>query len=175
MTPAPQVVIVMGVSGSGKTTLARLLAEAWQATFLDADDIHDDAAKARMAAGLPLTDAMRDPWVARIAAELTRRVAAGERVVLAFSGLRRRHRDRLRETGLPLRFLFLHGDKTLIATRMQARSGHYMPVSLLDSQFDTLEMPACETDVVTLAIDRPPPAVLRDALAAVRGGIAAVT
>ncbi|MDR6990281.1 gluconokinase, GntK/IdnK-type [Luteimonas sp. 3794] len=166
MTPAPQAVIAMGVSGSGKTTLARLLAEAWQATFLDADDIHDDAARARMAAGLPLTDAMRDPWVARIADELTRRVANGERVVLAFSGLRRRHRDRLRETGLPLRFLFLHGDKTLIAARMQARSGHYMPASLLDSQFETLEMPAGEADVVTLAIDRPPAEMLRDALAA---------
>ncbi|MDR7192022.1 gluconokinase [Luteimonas terrae] len=166
MTPAPQVVIAMGVSGSGKTTLARLLAEAWQATFLDADDIHDEAARARMAAGLPLTDAMRDPWVARIADELTRRVANGERVVLAFSGLRRRHRDRLRETGLSLRFLFLHGDKTLIAARMQARSGHYMPASLLDSQFETLEMPAGEADVVTLAIDRPPAEVLRDALAA---------
>lgn len=165
MTPAPQVVIAMGVSGSGKTTLARLLAEAWQATFLDADDIHDAAAKARMSAGLPLTDAMRDPWVARIADELTRYVANGERVVLAFSGLRRRHRDRLRATGLVLRFLFLHGDQALIAARMQARSGHYMPASLLDSQFETLEMPAGESDVVTLAIDRPPAGMLRDALA----------
>ncbi|WP_101926741.1 MULTISPECIES: gluconokinase [Luteimonas] len=165
MTATPQVVIVMGVSGSGKTTLARLLAEAWHATFLDADDIHDDAARARMAAGLPLTDAMRDPWVARIATELMTRVAAGERVVLAFSGLRRRHRDRLRDAGLSLRFLFLQGDKPLIATRMQARSGHYMPASLLDSQFEALEMPAGEDDVVTLAIDRPPAEVLRDALA----------
>ena len=166
MTPAPQVAVAMGVAGSGKTTLARLLAEAWQATFLDADDIHDDAAKARMATGLPLTDAMRDPWVARIAAELARRVAAGEHVVLAFSGLRRRHRDRLRDTGLSLRFLFLQGDRALVATRMQTRSGHYMPASLLDSQFDALELPAGEADVVTLAIDRPPAALLRDALAA---------
>ncbi len=166
MTPAPQVAVVMGVSGSGKTTLAGLLAEAWQATFLDADDIHDEAARIRMATGLPLTDAMRDPWVARIAVELARRVAAGERVVLAFSGLRRRHRDRLRDTGLSLRFLFLHGDKALIATRMQGRSGHYMPASLLDSQFETLEMPEGEADVVALAIDRPPADVLRGALAA---------
>lgn len=171
MTPAPQVVIVMGVSGSGKTTLARLLAEAWPGTFLDADDLHDDDARARMAAGLPLTDAMRDPWVARIAAELALRVAAGERVVLAFSGLRRRHRDRLRDTGLAPRFLFLQGDRALVATRMQARSGHYMPASLLDSQFDTLELPAGEADVATLAIDRPADAILRDALAVL--GVAA--
>lgn len=166
MTATPQVVIVMGVSGSGKTTLARLLAEAWHASFIDADDIHDDAARARMAAGLPLTDAMRDPWVVRIADELTARVANGERVVLAFSGLRRRHRERLRATGLPLRFLFLHGDQTLIAARMQARSGHYMPASLLDSQFEALEMPAGEADVVTLAIDQPPDDMLREALPA---------
>lgn len=171
MTLAPQVAIVMGVSGSGKTTLARLLAEAWPATFLDADDLHDDAARTRMATGLPLTDAMRDPWVARIAAGLARRVAAGERVVLAFSGLRRRHRDCLRDTGLSLRFLFLQGDQALIAARMQARSGHYMPASLLGSQFETLEMPAGEADVVALAIDQPPPVLLRDALAAL--GVAA--
>lgn len=164
MTVAPRVVIVMGVSGSGKTTLARLLADAWGATCLDADDLHDETARARMAAGLPLTDAMRDPWVARIADELTTRVAAGERVVLAFSGLRRRHRERLRATGLPLRFLFLHGDKALIAARMRARSGHYMPVSLLDSQLDTLEPPTGEADVATLAIDRAPAAMLREAL-----------
>ena len=162
---APQVVIVMGVSGSGKTTLARLLAREWQATFIDADDIHDAAARARMAAGLPLTDAMRDPWVARIADELLQRVAKGERVVLAFSGLRRRHRERLRATGLSLRVLFLHGDQALIAARMQVRIGHYMPASLLDSQFEALEMPLGEADVVTLAIDRPPADVLRDALA----------
>ena len=74
--------------------------------------------------------------------------------MLAFSGLRRHHRERLRATGLRLRFLFLHGDQTLIAARMQARSGHYMPTSLLDSQFEALEMPLGEADVVTLAIDR---------------------
>src|SRR5690606_15286339 len=108
-----RVAVVMGVSGSGKTTLARALAEAWPASFLDADDFHSDAARARMAGGQPLTDAMRRPWVERIAAELQRRVAAGERVALAFSGLRRRHRDMLREAGLPLRFLFLEGGREL--------------------------------------------------------------
>src|SRR5690606_29951464 len=88
-----RVVVLMGVSGSGKTTTARALAETWPAVFLDADDFHSEEARARMASGQPLTDAMRQPWVARIVAELQRRVAAGERVALAFSGLRRRHRD----------------------------------------------------------------------------------
>jgi gluconokinase len=161
-----RVVVVMGVSGSGKTTLAHALADAWPATFLDADDVHSLAAKARMAGGQPLTDRMRAPWVRRIALDLQRRVAAGERVVLAFSGLRRRHRDRLRTTGLPMKFLFLHGDAALIASRLQARRGHYMPASLLDSQFATLETPVDEADVVRIDAAEPPAVQLRLALAA---------
>ncbi|MGY1520890.1 gluconokinase [Luteimonas sp. A482] len=164
-----RVAVVMGVSGSGKTTTARALAEAWPAVSLDADDFHSDEACARMASGRPLTDAMRQPWVERIAAELQRRVGAGERVSLAFSGLRRRHRDMLREAGLPLCFLFLQGDRDLIAARMHARSGHYMPVSLLDSQFATLEVPSDEPDVHAIAIDAAPGSVLAQALAAVSG------
>src|SRR5690606_19646411 len=167
-----QVAVVMGVSGSGKTTVARALAEVWPGVFLDADDFHSDEARARMAGGQPLTDAMRQPWVERIATELQRRVAAGERVSLAFSGLRRRHRDMLREAGLPMRFLFLQGDRALIAARMQARSDHYMPVSLLDSQFATLEAPSGEPDVHAIAIDAAPATVLAQALAAVTAGAA---
>ena len=164
-----RVAVVMGVSGSGKTTVAQGLANAWSASFLDADDFHSEQARARMASGLPLTDGMRQPWVARIAAELQRRVEAGERVSLAFSGLRRVHRDMLRETGLPLRFLFLRGGRELIAARMQARSGHYMPVSLLGSQFDTLEDPSEEPDVRAVDIDALPSEVLMRALHAVGG------
>lgn len=161
-----RVAVVMGVSGSGKTTLARALAAAWPATFLDADDFHSDEAKARMASGQALTDDLRRPWVERISAELQRRVAAGERVALAFSGLRRRHRDMLREAGLPLRFVFLQGGRELIAARMRARSGHYMPVSLLDSQFEALESPRGEADVRAIAIDAVPARILEQALSA---------
>ncbi|WP_202845273.1 gluconokinase [Luteimonas saliphila] len=159
-----RVVVVMGVSGSGKTTLARALAAAWPATFLDADDFHSEEARAHMASGQALTDAMRQPWVDRIVGELQRRVAAGERVSLAFSGLRRRHREMLRQAGLPLRFLFLHGERELIAERMRARSGHYMPVSLLDSQFTALEPPRGEADVFALDIDVAPARMLEQAL-----------
>ena len=161
-----RVAVVMGVSGSGKTTLARALADAWEATFLDADDFHSDEARALMASGQPLTDEMRQPWAARIATDLQRRVADGARVSLAFSGLRRQHRDVLRATGLPLRFLFLRGEPALIGQRMRERSGHYMPVTLLDSQFATLEEPAGEDDVVMLPVDLPPDAQLRRALQA---------
>ena len=161
-----RVAVVMGVSGSGKTTVARALAEAWPAVFLDADDFHSEDARARMAAGQPLTDAMRVPWVGRVAAALGRHVAEGERVALAFSGLRRAHRDLLRATGLPMRFLFLRGDRELVAARMRARCGHYMPVSLLDSQFAALEPPRGEGDVHAIAIDAVPARILEQALAA---------
>lgn len=164
MSGTTRVAVVMGVSGSGKTTLTRALAHSWNATFLDADDFHSDEAKAHMASGQPLTDAMRQPWVERIAADLQRRVAGGERVTLAFSGLRRRHRDMLRATGLPLRFVFLHGEMALIAARMGERSGHYMPVSLLQSQFDTLEDPRGEPDVDVVPVELAPAAQLQRAL-----------
>lgn len=165
MTAHAGVVVVMGVSGSGKTTLARALADAWPATFLDADDFHSAAAKARMAGGQPLTDRMRAPWVARIVADLQRRVAGGERVVLAFSGLRRRHRDRLRASGLPLRFLFLQGDRALVAARVLARRDHYMPAALVDSQFAALEDPCNEVDVFPIPMEEAPAVQLGQALA----------
>ena len=160
-----RVAVVMGVSGSGKTTLARALADAWEATFLDADDFHSEQAKALMASGRALTDELRLPWAASIAAALQHRVANGERVTLAFSGLRRQHRDVLRAAGLPMRFLFLRGEAALIGERMRGRSGHYMPVSLLDSQFAALEEPVdAEDDVVALPVDLLPDAQLRRAL-----------
>ena len=166
MSGGIRVVVVMGVSGSGKTTLARALAAAWLATFLDADDFHSAEAKALMVSGQPLTDAMRQPWVERIASDLVRRVEAGERITLAFSGLRSRHRDALRATGLPMRFIFLEGAPRLIADRMHARSGHYMPVSLLESQFAALEDPRGEPDVVAVPVDSAPDMQLQQALAA---------
>ncbi|MEO6103608.1 MAG: gluconokinase, GntK/IdnK-type [Pseudoxanthomonas sp.] len=165
MSQGLQVVVVMGVSGSGKTTLARSLADACHATFLDADDFHSAAAKTRMAKGLPLSDRMRAPWVRRLRAELSDRTGKGERVVLAFSGLRREHRDSLRAGSFRLRFLFLHGEQVLIAARMQARAGHYMPASLLDSQFEALQDPRGEPDVFTLEIDTTPAELLARALA----------
>ena len=168
MSGRVSVVVVMGVSGSGKTTLAQALADAWPATFLDADDFHSAAAKARMASGQPLTDRMRSPWVRRIAADLQRRVAGNERVVLAFSGLRQRHRDRLRASGLPLRFLFLQGDRALVAARVLGRRDHYMPVALVDSQFAALEDPLNEVDVSPIRMEVAPAVQLSQALAQVK-------
>ncbi len=166
MKAGASVVVVMGVSGCGKTTLARALAEAWPAVFLDADDFHSDEAKARMANGLPLSDAMRQPWVERIAMELQSFITRGVNVSLAFSGLRRAHRDRLRATGVPIRFVFLQGEKAVIASRMATRSDHYMPVSLLDSQFEALEVPeASEDGVLAVTVESSPAMQLQQVLA----------
>ncbi|MEA9589467.1 gluconokinase [Xanthomonas sp. WHRI 10064A] len=167
-TPAsasPMAIVVMGVSGSGKTTIAQALAAHYRFRFLDADDYHSVAARAQMAAGQPLTDAMRLPWVELLAATLRDCVNAGESVVLAFSGLRGTHRQLLRGSGVQMRFVFLHAAPHVIAARLSARAGHFMPPSLLDSQLQTLELPLDEADVVSVDVDATVPEVVRDAIA----------
>lgn len=167
-TPAsasPLAIVVMGVSGSGKTTIAQALAAHYGYRFLDADDYHSVAARAQMAAGQPLTDAMRLPWVELLAATLRDCVEAGESVVLAFSGLRGTHRQLLRRSGIPIRFVFLHAAPHVIAARLSARAGHFMPPSLLDSQLQTLELPLDEADVVSVDVDATVAEVVQDAIA----------
>ncbi|NYH50320.1 gluconokinase [Xanthomonas arboricola] len=166
-TPAsasPLAIVVMGVSGSGKTTIAQALAAHYGYRFLDADDYHSVAARAQMAAGQPLTDAMRLPWVELLAATLRDCVQAGESVVLAFSGLRGTHRQLLRRSGIPIRFVFLHAAPHVIAARLSARAGHFMPASLLDSQLQTLELPLDEADVVSVDVDTTVAEVVQDAI-----------
>ena len=166
----PWALVVMGVSGSGKSTLAAALALRYGAVYLDADDYHDEDARAQMARGVPLEDGQRAPWVARLAATLAAHAAAGRNTVLAFSGLRREHRQRLRESRVPMRFLFLQAAPALIAARLGARAGHFMPASLLDSQFEALQAPDGEPDVIAVDIDGTPEEVLARAVA----GLAAV-
>ncbi|MCC4621349.1 AAA family ATPase [Xanthomonas cassavae CFBP 4642] len=167
-TPAsasPLAIVVVGVSGSGKTTIAQALAAHYGFRFLDADDYHSVAARAQMAAGQPLTDAMRVPWVELLSATLRECVQAGESVVLAFSGLRHTHRQLLRSSGVPMRFVFLHAAPHVIAARLGARAGHFMPPSLLDSQLQTLELPLDEADVVSVDVDASVPEVVHEAIA----------
>lgn len=151
----PSLVIVMGVSGAGKSTVSKALAELCGYLYLDADDFHSAEARAHMAAGKPLTDAMRIPWVENICQHLRKLAVDDTHVVLAFSGLRKAHREPLRHCGYRAQFLFLDGDRDTIAARMQARTGHFMPTSLLDSQFDSLERPDGEPDVYALDITPP--------------------
>ncbi len=146
--------VVMGVSGCGKTTVGLRLAKMCGADFADGDDFHSPEARAKMAGGTPLTDEDRWPWLDRIGAALADRTAHPNGLIVACSALRRVYRDRLRASAGPaLRFLYLEGDKALMLRRVANRKGHYMPASLVDSQFATLEDPRGESDVVTMPAD----------------------
>ena len=160
MAAAPRAIVVMGVAGSGKTTVARALAAHYGFECLDADDFHSVAAMGRMAAGIPLTDADREPWVDALARELRSQTRQGRSVVLAFSGLRAAHRQRLRAGGVPVRFVFLDAPPHVIAGRLAGRSGHFMPPQLLASQLAALEPPDRETDVLAVDAAHPLPEVV---------------
>lgn len=133
----PPVLVVMGVSGSGKSTLAEHLAAELGWSMGEGDDLHPEANVAKMAAGHPLTDEDRWPWLDRVRAWIDARIEAGEPGVITCSALRRVYRDRLRAPEVV--FVHLTGSAATIADRMRRRKGHYMPASLLQSQFDTLE------------------------------------
>lgn len=132
-------VVVMGVSGSGKTMTARLLARRLEVPFADADDLHSPANIAKMAEGKPLNDADRGPWLASVGRWLRDRRTEGTGGVIACSALRRRYRDGLRADAPGTYFLLLTVDRDLLFDRMSGRGGHFMPVSLLDSQLAALE------------------------------------
>jgi gluconokinase len=136
------IVVVMGVSGSGKSTVGALLAERLGAEFLDADEFHPPGNVAKMAAGVPLTDDDRRPWLERLNAELRQQKDA----VLACSALKESYRRTLAH-GIDCRFVHLRGPIELIRARMAERSHRYMPASLLESQFATLEPPAGAIEV----------------------------
>ena len=131
----------MGVSGCGKTTIGRALAETQSWPFLDADDFHPATNVDKMRAGTALTDDDRRPWLDGLAAEMTAINARGGNAVLGCSALKEAYRDRLARGG-DVRIVYLKGDRATIEPRLAARAGHYMPPSLLTSQFAALEEPA---------------------------------
>jgi gluconokinase len=143
------VFVVMGVSGTGKSTVAALLAERLGWPLQEGDALHPQANIDKMAAGQPLTDADRRPWLDRVAAWIDQRAAAGEPGVVACSALRRAYRDVLRRDFV--RFVHLTGERELIARRLLERQGHFMPASLLDSQLATLQPPG--EDERAIAVD----------------------
>lgn len=151
--PGP-LLVVMGVSGSGKSTVGRLVAERLGAGFVDADDLHPAANVAKMTAGAPLTDEDRAPWLTKVGRTLA--AAGPEGRVVACSALKRAYRDLIRAEAPGVVFAELDGTPELLAARMAARPGHFMPTSLLESQLATLE-PLEEGEAgVRLDVARPP-------------------
>ena len=148
------IVVVMGVTGCGKSTVGAALAERLGWRFLDADDFHPPGNVAKMAAGTPLTDEDRWPWLDRLASELRAIDAPGGNAVLACSALKEAYRARI-GAAEDVRFVHLAGDQATIASRLTDRKHRYMPASLLASQFATLERPANAVEVdVRLPVER---------------------
>ncbi len=162
----PAVLVLMGVSGCGKTTVAQRLAERLHWAFEEGDALHPPANVAKMAAGQPLDDADRAPWLARVADWVDARLAAGECGVITCSALKRSYRAAIARRGSGVEFVYLHGSRELIAARLATRHGHFMPSSLLASQFATLEEPAADEPAIRVEIGAAPAAVADDIVAA---------
>ncbi len=153
-------VVIMGVSGCGKSSVGARLAARLGLNYRDGDDLHPPENVAKMRAGMPLTDADRWPWLDRVGQVLL----AEAPVIVGCSALKRAYRDRIRTAaGGPVTFVHLAGSQEVIAARMALRQGHYMPLSLLDSQFAALEPPAAE-EAITVSIDQPLEAIVADIL-----------
>lgn len=146
--------VVMGVAGSGKTTVGAMLAGrlGWQ--YADADDFHPVANVEKMAAGHPLTDEDRWPWLHAIAAWIDVQVAAGQPAVVSCSALHRAYRDVFRRPEVQM--VYLHGSPDVIAGRLASRQGHFFKREMLDSQFATLEEPGPDEQVIMVSIDGTP-------------------
>ncbi|MEU7551483.1 gluconokinase [Streptomyces sp. NPDC044571] len=162
---AVAVTVVMGVSGTGKTTVGRLLAEALGVPYAEGDTFHPAANVAKMSAGIPLEDADRWPWLDAIGDWI--RARRGPRgAVVACSALRRAYRDRLRAAAPGAVFVHLHGERPLIERRMAGRTGHFMPLALLDSQFAALEPLQEDEPGVVVDVSGSPQQITARALAA---------
>ncbi|WP_433674419.1 gluconokinase [Microbacterium gorillae] len=148
----PQV-CVMGVSASGKSTVGALLATELGIPFIDGDDLHPEANRRKMAAGTPLTDDDRWPWLDVVGETFA--AHAGDGVVIACSALRRVYRDRIRAIAPDVHFVLLDGSPELLAERAAARTGHFMPPALLQSQLDTLERPDVDEHASVVDVAEP--------------------
>lgn len=156
-------IVVMGVSGSGKTLVGTYLARELGLEFIDADNLHSAENVARMAAGTPMDDATRKPWLAKICDCAESSFAQTQSLVIACSALKATYRSTLRSVSRPVVFVFLNGPQKLIYDRLDQRKGHYMPASLLESQFADLEDPTGEAGVVTVDIGQSPECMLQEA------------
>jgi gluconokinase len=163
-----RVVVVMGVSASGKSTVGARLAQRLGVPFLEGDDLHPAANRAKMASGHPLDDADRRPWLAALT-EWIRAASGGQGGVASCSALKRAYRDQFRRTGADLWFVYLALDRAVAADRIAHRKGHFMPPALLDSQYATLDPLHSDEQGVTIDASRDTDQVVRAALRSVCG------
>lgn len=158
------VLLLMGVSASGKSTVGALLAGRLNWQYADADSFHSAANVSKMAAGHPLTDDDREPWLHTIRAWIDQQVAKAQPGVVTCSALKRKYRDILRAPGLSI--VYLRGTRAQIEQRLIARQGHFFKPSMLDSQFDALEEPAADENVIAVPIGGTPAEVVEAIVAA---------
>jgi carbohydrate kinase (thermoresistant glucokinase family) len=161
----------MGVSGSGKSTVAGALAQSLGWTLAEGDDFHSPANIAKMHAGTPLNDDDRMPWLRAIAAWIDARRLAGESGIVTCSALKRAYRDLLAAGRPEVLFVYLKGSADLMSQHLAGREGHFMPASLLSSQFETLEEPAAGEPVLQVDAARP----VGEIVSAIEAGLRAVT
>jgi gluconokinase len=157
--------VVMGVSGCGKSTVGQALAGALAVPYIEGDQFHPPANVAKMSAGIALDDADRHDWLQTLAGQIHSARLLNTGLVLGCSALKRKYRDQLRAADPALRFAHLNGARELVAGRMQARVGHYMPLSLLDSQLKDLEPLQDDEAGITLNIADAPETLVRHILA----------
>ena len=157
-------IVVMGVAGSGKTAVGETLAEAIGAVYIEGDRLHPPQNVARMARGEALTDELREGWLDAIGERIAAAVTDGRQVVVACSALKRSYRDRLRGFFPDIVFLYLRIDRAIAWRRVTNRRGHFMPASLVDSQFATLEEPAADERAVTIDGTLPVAEIVKETL-----------
>ena len=167
VTASPRHIVVMGVAGTGKTSIGKAVAEQLGAAFVEGDEFHPKANIDKMSSGIPLDDDDRRPWLETLAGKIRELDAEGERSVTACSALRRLYRDWLRQGHPDLFFVHLHTDYDVLLDRMQKRE-HFMPPSLLQSQFDTLEMLEDDESGVVVDVRVSIDEVVRAAMAGIR-------
>ncbi|MGH7074375.1 MAG: gluconokinase [Stellaceae bacterium] len=168
----PLVLAIMGVSGSGKTTVGAMLAGLLGWRFADADDFHNAANIAKMHSGTPLDDEDRKPWLQAIAAQIDEWRSGKQHGVVTCSALKREYRQVIVGERPDVRVVYLKGDRTLIAHRLAARHGHFMPAELLKSQFETLEEPIPQEHAITISVGKPPIAIVDEIIVALSGAFA---
>ena len=157
---SPVVLVIMGVSGSGKSTIAALLAERLGWTFEEGDSLHPTANVEKMAAGIPLTDEDRWPWLAKVADWIDGRLDTGENGIITCSALKRSYRNVVNRRGSGVEFVYLAVSRVELEKRVEHRPGHFMPASLLDSQLDTLEPPALSEPAIEVDASTDPQLVV---------------